>query len=423
MEGVGSIAVEAASGMEHCRMPEEACILIVDDMSANVALLKAVLARAGYVNLHGTSDPRQVIDLCATVRPDLVLLDLHMPEMDGMTVLTALRRVLPIMPLLPVIVLGTDIDAESKRAAINAGATDFLAKPFDHAEVVLRIGNLLTTRSLQREVEMHNVTARRKLIEQADRDGRRARLADAKRARTCSALEGEILQMVFQPIVELETRRVIGCEALARFDHPLQRSPDRWFDEAAEVGLGIDLELAAISLALAELAHLPEGCLLSVNASAATISTVALSDVLASAPGDRLIVEMTEDSIVHNYRDMQDHFDRLRARGTRVAIDDAGTGNVGLQHILRLRPDIVKLDRDLIARIDTDLARRALASALASFATDIGAVLVAEGIETSRELDTLVNLGVPWGQGFLLAAPGPADEVELADTSRRTQTA
>ncbi len=401
-------------------MPEESCILIVDDMSANVALLKAVLARAGYVNIHGTSDPRQVIDLYEKTQPDVVLLDLHMPEMDGMTVLTELRRSVPSMPLLPVIILGTDIDDQSKRLAIESGATDFLTKPFDHAEVVLRVGNLLAIRSLQREVEMHNVTIRRKLIEQADRDGRRARLTDAKRARTHSALNGEFLHMVFQPIVELETGRVIGCEALARFDHPLQRSPDRWFDEASEVGLGIDLELAAISRAVAELAHLPEGCLLAVNASAATISTVELSDVLASAPGDRLIVEMTEDSIVHNYPAMHDHLDRLRARGTRVAIDDAGTGNVGLQHILRLRPDIVKLDRDLIARIDTDLARRALASALTSFATDIGAILVAEGIETGSELATLVDLGVPWGQGFLLAAPGPAAEVALADASGQT---
>ena len=90
----------------------------------------------------------------------------------------------------------------------------------------------------------------------------------------------------------------------------------------------------------------------------------------------------------------------------RIAVDDAGAGYAGLQHILRLRPDIVKLDQGLTGGIDTDAAKRALATSMVSFAREIGAVLVAEGIETPEQLDVLRDLGVSWGQGFLLGLPG-----------------
>ena len=122
---------------------------------------------------------------------------------------------------------------------------------------------------------------------------------------------------------------------------------------------------------------------------------------------ERVVVEITEHEAVEDYDHLVDGLAPLRARGARVAIDDAGAGFASLRHTLRIAPDIVKLDLSLTRAIDTDRAKRALATALTSFATEMRFDLVAEGVETAGELATLRELGVRFGQGFYLAEPGP----------------
>jgi EAL domain-containing protein (putative c-di-GMP-specific phosphodiesterase class I) len=109
---------------------------------------------------------------------------------------------------------------------------------------------------------------------------------------------------------------------------------------------------------------------------------------------------------------------RSRAQGVRIAADDTGAGYSGLQHLLRLRPNVVKLDIALTRHIDEDPARRALASALVTFADEIGAALVAEGVETVGELRALRALGIAAAQGYLLGRPGPMSELraDYSDT-------
>lgn len=131
-------------------------ILIVDDQEQNVTVLGRILKRAGYLKVESTSDPRRAIELCESRTPDLVLLDLHMPELDGFAVLEQLRRVAAADSYLPVLMLTGDGSAEVKLRALAAGATDFLAKPFDATEVILRIRNLLETRHLYRLLRVQN---------------------------------------------------------------------------------------------------------------------------------------------------------------------------------------------------------------------------------------------------------------------------
>jgi EAL domain-containing protein (putative c-di-GMP-specific phosphodiesterase class I) len=322
---------------------------------------------------------------------------------------------------LPIVVLTADVNRAAREAALAAGASDFLTKPFDHTEVVLRIRNLLHTRALYLELRRHNAALEQQLEAQRIRELRAATRLQAKANRISDLLRDDQMTMVFQPIVELENGTIAGYEALARFSHPLQRSPERWFAEAAEVGLGAQLELAAIRKALAELDSLVPGAALSVNVSPSTAAEPGLVELVAEAIQHRpIVVELTEHSRVDDYRAMNRHLGRLRSCGALIAIDDAGTGYAGLQHILRLQPDVVKLDRDLISRIDTDPARLALSSSLSKFASDIGAVLVAEGIETRAELDVLRGLGIPWGQGFFLGRPGPADQHHPSVIETRT---
>jgi EAL domain-containing protein (putative c-di-GMP-specific phosphodiesterase class I) len=220
------------------------------------------------------------------------------------------------------------------------------------------------------------------------------------------ALRDGGLRMVFQPIVEIQSMRTVGYEALARFDIEPRRPPDVWFGEAAAVGLGAELELLAVSSALDQLDRIPNDQLLSVNLSPTTAVSPLFAEVLRSHPLDRLVCEITEHANVDDYELLHASLRRAGREQVRLAVDDAGAGFASLRHILQLCPDVIKLDIGLVRDIDRDVVKRSLASALVSFARDIGSTIIAEGIETAGELAALRELGVAWGQGYHLARPG-----------------
>jgi EAL domain-containing protein (putative c-di-GMP-specific phosphodiesterase class I) len=383
----------------------DACILVVDDEPSNVSVLQRVLRSAGVTAVHGLADPREAVARCLELDVDVVLLDLHMPHLDGVEVLTALAAAVPVDHYLPVLVLTADSTPEARDRALDAGAHDFLTKPFDRTEVILRVRNLLRTRALHLDVQRRNAA----LTAELDERLRAERRLEAQRAETVArveqVLDGDGLRIRFQPVADLAAGRVVGVEALARFSHPPPRPPDVWFDEAAAVGRGLDLELRAVARALAEVDRLPADAFMSLNASPATAASPALAALLDAVAPDRLVIEITEHARIDDAGPLLAALAPLRARGVRLAVDDAGSGYAGLHQILRLRPDILKLDMALTRGIDRDPARRALTTAMIAFAEEIGAVLIAEGIETPEELAALRSLGVPWGQGFHLARP------------------
>lgn len=212
--------------------------------------------------------------------------------------------------------------------------------------------------------------------------------------------------MVYQPIVDLHSMQIVGAEALTRFAGQ-EMSTQAWFMEAADVGLAEELELAAVDAALAELPELPGDVYLALNVSPSTMILPQLRTMLKEHAPGRIVLELTEHAVVPDYQLLHRALARLRKDGVRLAVDDAGAGYATLRHILNLRPDIIKLDLELTRGIDGDLTRRALASALLAFAVEIDAVIVAEGIETEAELDTLLTVGVRMGQGYLLGKPAP----------------
>lgn len=131
----------------------DARIVIVDDQPANVSLLERLLRQTGYADVHGTTDSRLVIGMIAALDPDIILLDLHMPQIDGFTVLHDLRAILPANEYLPILVLTADVTAQAKQRALSLGANDFVTKPFDMVEVLLRIRTLLGTRALHQQLQ------------------------------------------------------------------------------------------------------------------------------------------------------------------------------------------------------------------------------------------------------------------------------
>jgi EAL domain-containing protein (putative c-di-GMP-specific phosphodiesterase class I) len=216
------------------------------------------------------------------------------------------------------------------------------------------------------------------------------------------------VSLAYQPVVDLSRGTVVGYEALARFAGPPSASPDRWFAAAAGEGLAAQLEAAVLEQALPTRLELPPDCFLSVNISPNLVLDRIVQGVLADAgdlPG--VVIELTEHDRIDDYGSLRRALGRLRSAGVDVAMDDAGAGYAGLASLLALRPDLVKLDRALIAGIDLDPVKRELVELLGSMAGRMDAWVLAEGIEREEELDALVRLGVPLGQGFLLGRPAP----------------
>jgi putative two-component system response regulator len=155
-------------------MGKDARILIVDDERSELGSLTGMLERAGYANVSGTTDSSQVLGLCAETSPDLLLLDLEMPQPDGFEVMEMLRPWIEGRSF-PVVALADDADHATRERAIAAGARELVAKPPRQAEVLLRIENMLELRFLQRELRRQNLLLEHE-VESRTRDDRKARL-------------------------------------------------------------------------------------------------------------------------------------------------------------------------------------------------------------------------------------------------------
>jgi EAL domain-containing protein (putative c-di-GMP-specific phosphodiesterase class I) len=226
------------------------------------------------------------------------------------------------------------------------------------------------------------------------------------RAYVEAAIRNRAFSLVYQPIVNLDSGTVAGVEALCRFDDG--RAPDVWFRRCEALGLASAIDLAIIDLAFQDLDRLPPGYL-ALNLSAASLSTPGrVHDALRPfLPRRPIVLELTEHAVVDDYEVVCDELRTLRDAGVMLAVDDAGAGYATFQHVLRLRPDVIKLDRSITRGIDADRARRALVSALVIFGAEVRASVVAEGIETESELTAVRSTGVGCGQGYWLGRPSP----------------
>lgn len=244
----------------------------------------------------------------------------------------------------------------------------------------------------------------------APEDSRRATSSGpggSVRSRIEAVLQDRMLLTAFQPIRDLSSGEVVGAQALTRFLGDTGDQPADWFAEARDARLGSDLEFAAMESALAAARILPAHLYVALKLSPSTCLDPLLSGFLeesALAPA-RLVLELTEALTREQPAALLTALAPLRRSGVRLAIDHAGSYFTSIRHIRQLRPDIIKLDRNLVAGIATDPIHSSLCEAMIGFAEHIGAVVIAQGIETSAELAAVTGLGTTAGQGYLLGAP------------------
>lgn len=280
----------------------------------------------------------------------------------------------------------------------------------DSAETLLLAGDIASRMAVHGELAPNA---------EDDSDARASESLSAEEAAALSEalarlIDGKGLTIVTQPIVDIATGHVHAYEALARFSQPgMEGGPLRWLAIAEELGQRPALERACLRAALEQFAVRPPGTSLSVNLSVPVLLDPATQTMLEEL-GDRhaegldgLIVEITEETLVHGDMELLAGFEPLRARGVRLAVDDVGAGYSGLRQITSVLPSYLKLDRSLVSGIDGDGERAALVGALAGYSRQVDSLLVAEGIETLAELDTVNRLGAPLAQGYLLARPAP----------------
>jgi EAL domain-containing protein (putative c-di-GMP-specific phosphodiesterase class I) len=225
----------------------------------------------------------------------------------------------------------------------------------------------------------------------------------------------EQIRCVYQPIVDIHSLMVIGYEALARGPHGTEwQSPLALFKLAEEHGLTYELDCLCRKSALRVSDRWTNpNLMLFLNCLPTSIhdpnfredrlrQTLEASGLTPS----NLVLEVSERESIKNFSIFREARERYRNLGMKIALDDTGAGYSGLEAVMELAPDFIKVDISLVRSVDIDAGRRVLLKALKDISDVIGAKLIAEGIETEGELEALRRMKVPFGQGFLLGRPG-----------------
>jgi len=382
-----------------------AVTVLIADADGSRAMLADVLAEFDDCQVVAVADDaEEAIELAARHCPQVALLHVDVPGGGGAH---ATRGIRAVSPQTRVIALGAGDDEESVRAMLGAGARDHLPRYTGSHELLRSLRRCAMHAAPVADRVAHSVVEEinSELQSRLSRD----RWRDRKRERIMRLIDSGGPQVVVQPIRRLVSSEVVGFEALSRFGHGSMTTAE-WFEDSHACGLGTELEIAALRAAVERAWPAIAGrgsAYLAINVSPSTLGHPDAIEMLGELPADRVVVELTEHELITDAEHLA-ALRRIRSAGMRIAIDDVGAGFAGLQRLLTLRPEIIKLDRSIVATIETDASRRALTRALAGFADELGIALVAEGIERWSQTLALTELGVALGQGYLLGPPETA---------------
>jgi EAL domain-containing protein (putative c-di-GMP-specific phosphodiesterase class I) len=389
-EGVG------ASGGAQVADGSLGLVLLVDDEPTIVRGFARILTAAGF-SVQVAHDGREAAELARQKSFDVIVSDIAMPEMNGLQLLRSVRE----HDLdVPVILMTGGPAIESAVQAMEYGALRYLIKPVEAKqleEVVTRATRLHQMAKIKREaLELFRLEGKHL----GDRAGLEVRFANAL----------QTLWLAFQPIVSWGSQSIIAYEALVRNEEPTLRAPPDLFEAAERLGRLRELGRIIRDRVAQTLVEIPVEGEIFVNVHALELdddSLFAASSPL-SAFAKRIVLEITERAPLDKIKDANGRVAQLRAMGYRIAIDDLGAGYAGLTSFAQLEPEVVKVDMSLIRGLDQSPTKQKLLRSIVGLCRDLEIKMIAEGIETVEERDTLVRLGGDLCQGYLFARPGRA---------------
>lgn len=369
-------------------------VLVVDD-DALVRRAAARTLEGGGFRTLALADARDAVDAVRSGGVAAVLSDIQMPGMDGIALLRAVRA---LDADVPVVLMTGSPTLESAIPAVEHGATLYLVKPINAAALLAGIGRAVTLGALAQ--------AKRRALALVGNPGP----GDLTALEVSFRRGLETLWPAFQPIVEVETRKVIAYEALLRTDEAEFRGPPEFVDAAERLGRVYALGRTIRAAVAAQASSQPEDVDIFVNLHPSDLMDTELHDPESplSAHARRVVLEVTERDTLDGISNLAERIAGLRRMGYRIAVDDLGAGYAGLTSVVRLQPEVVKLDMTLVRDCDSDPARQQVLRSMAELSRALGMRVVAEGIETAAESSTLVAIGCGIQQGYYFARPARA---------------
>ncbi|HEY3594952.1 MAG TPA: EAL domain-containing response regulator [Polyangiaceae bacterium] len=378
----------------HLTSAETETVLLVDDEPLVLRSFARSLAPSPHA-VETFVSAREAVERVRRGGVAAVVSDVSMPEMTGLELLRMIREYEPDLPIVLVTALPM---LESALDAIQYGAFRYIPKPVNPELLRLTVDQAVNLHRLAR-VKREALTLMGLSVGASDRAGLEAGFERAL----------DDMWMAFHPVVRATDGSVFGYEALLRTREPLLPGPGEVLDAADRLGESRRLGRLARERAAMPMSQAAHGTQLFVNLHPRDLDDPELGspDSLLGSIADRVVLEVTEREPLTNVERIRDKVAALRMLGFRIAIDDLGAGYAGLTSFATLEPDIVKLDMSLVRNIDHEPVKQKVVASMVGLCKDMGLLIVAEGIETAPERDTLVSLGCDLLQGYLFARPGP----------------
>jgi EAL domain-containing protein (putative c-di-GMP-specific phosphodiesterase class I) len=379
-------------------------ILLVDDDEAVLSLFKSALELGGF-DVHAARDGDNALQNLQAASFDAIVSDVSMPGMNGIQLLRAIRR----FDLdIPVILVTGNPQIDTAIRAVELGALRYLTKPVPVSQLVEVVGYAVQIHHLAKIKE----EALTLLKKQSQRFSERASLEVAFERALSS------LWIAFQPIVSCSQKRVFAYEALVRSHEPALSNP-RMLIEAAEA-------LGAVHRLGRKIREVLMDALISLDPDLFMFLNLHPLDLLdeelftgnepISVHAQRIVLEITERARLDGIDGLKRRLEQLRLMGYRLAIDDLGAGYSGLTSFVRINPEFVKIDMNLVRDIHIDSTKTRLVRSLIDLCKGMGISVVLEGVETTDERECLLEIGADLLQGFVISHPSatlPATDIKL----------
>src|SRR6187402_3571108 len=375
-------------------------VLVVDDEPTLLRGISRVLSERGY-NVVCERDGESALSTFRSREFDVIVTDIAMPQMDGIQLLKQLREH---DADVPVVLITGEPAVSTAVKALEYGAFHYLTKPIPLGsleEVVDKAARLRRMGRMKRQAA--------ELIERSIPSHSRAPLENS----FYKALDS--LWMAYQPILRASDGQVYGYEALLRSKEASLPHPGAVLDAAERLNMLDILGRTIRERSAVPMRDAPEGTVLFVNLHTTDLldPTLMSPDTPLSKIAKNVVLEITERASLDSVKDVRARVAALREMGFRIAVDDLGAGYAGLTSFALLEPEIVKLDMTLVRDVHRNSTKQKVIRSMTALSQDMGMTVVAEGVETAEERDTLIELDCDLLQGFLFARPGtPFPEVQ-----------